>query len=52
MDKDRWTGLVASLIRLFGRIDAASMLEMGRFAAFESLKGSAEKEHSAETVAK
>jgi len=29
-----WTGLVASLIRLFGRIDAASILEIGRFAPF------------------
>jgi hypothetical protein len=46
-----WTGLVASLIRLFGRIDAASVLETGRFAAFESLKGTAEKQRAAETVA-
>jgi hypothetical protein len=46
-----WTGLVASLIRLFGRIDAASVLEKGRLAAFEGLKGSAEKQRPVTTVA-
>jgi hypothetical protein len=45
-----WTGLVASLIRLFGRIDAASVLEGGRLAAFDTLKGSA-KQRRVETVA-
>ena len=45
-----WTGLVASLIRLFGRIDAASVLEGGRLAAFDTLKGST-KQRRVETVA-
>src|SRR5262245_34507115 len=30
-----WTGLVATLIQLFGRIDGARLLEVGRKAAFE-----------------
>jgi hypothetical protein len=29
-----WTGLVATLIQLFGRLDGAHLLEMGRTAAF------------------
>jgi hypothetical protein len=29
-----WTGLVAALIRLFGRLDGARFLEVGRAAAF------------------
>jgi hypothetical protein len=45
-----WTGLVASLIRLFGRIDAATVLERGRLAAFESAKGTAENQLPVETV--
>lgn len=29
-----WTGLVATLIQLFGRLDGAEFLEVGRAAAF------------------
>ena len=29
-----WTGLVAPLIEIFGRLDAATLLEGGRAAAF------------------
>jgi hypothetical protein len=46
-----WTALVASLIRLLGRIDAGSVLEIGRLAAFESVKWTAEKRGRVETVA-
>ena len=30
-----WTGLVATFIQLFGRLDGARLLEVGRKAAFE-----------------
>ncbi len=30
-----WTGLVATLIQLFGRLDEVRFLEVGRKAAFE-----------------
>jgi hypothetical protein len=35
-----WTGLVASLIRLFGRLDAKQYLELGRQAAFAPVHAS------------
>jgi hypothetical protein len=35
----------------FGRIDAGSVLEIGRLAAFESVKWTAEKRGRVETVA-
>jgi hypothetical protein len=33
-----WTGLVAGLIRLFGRLDGQKLLEVGRAAAFASVQ--------------
>jgi isoamylase len=36
-----WTGLVATLIQLFGRLDGPQLLEVGRAAAFASAPGSA-----------
>ena len=33
-----WTGLVAMLIRLFGSLDAAQLLDLGKKAAFARMK--------------
>jgi hypothetical protein len=30
-----WTGMVASIIRIFGRLDASQYLEVGKRAAFQ-----------------
>lgn len=43
-----WTGLIASLIRFFGRLDAKRFLELGRQAVFS--KEMEQKERSAELV--
>ena len=38
-----WTGLVAKLIELFGRLDGASFLQAGKAGAFVAKKAAAEK---------